>query len=245
MTVTEFKNEFNIAYDSIASNMAPALDDYEISVFLTRAQEQLVKNKFDQDSNAKRRGFENSSKRRWDLKELIKNYKSMNEVVLTDKGIDPRSKFYAIPSDVFLIVNEQAVILDSSCNNAQKTVSVDPKTHDEYNDQKDNPFKKPYNKKVWRMDYNSSAGNNVVELISNDTIKSYNLRYIKKPAPIIISDLSSFGEGLTIEGLFTPRTSELDSTVHSEIVDRAVELAIASYRQNNLETKITVDSRNE
>lgn len=244
MTVTEFKNEFNIGYDSVSSNMAPNLDDYEISVFLTRAQEQLVKNKFDPNSNQKRKGFENTSKRRWDLKELIKDYKSMNEVSI-DKHIDPSSKFYAIPSDVYLIVQEQVVIYDSSCNNSEKIVDVKPKTYDEYNDHKDSPFKKPYKKQVWRLDYNSSAGNNVVELISTENIKSYNLRYIKKPSPIIISDLSSFGEGLTIEGLFTPKTSELDSTVHPEIVDRAVELAIASYRQNNLETKITVDSRNE
>jgi hypothetical protein len=37
MTTTEFSNEFDILYNSITSNMAPGLDEYEKSVFLTRA----------------------------------------------------------------------------------------------------------------------------------------------------------------------------------------------------------------
>jgi hypothetical protein len=43
MTNKEFSNEFDILYNSISSNLAPSLNEYEKSVLLTRAQEELIK----------------------------------------------------------------------------------------------------------------------------------------------------------------------------------------------------------
>jgi len=37
MTVTEMSNEFDILYNNIMSNQAPGIDEYEKSVFLTKA----------------------------------------------------------------------------------------------------------------------------------------------------------------------------------------------------------------
>ena len=42
MTNKEFSYEFDILYNNIMSNQAPGLDDYEKSVFLTKAQENIV-----------------------------------------------------------------------------------------------------------------------------------------------------------------------------------------------------------
>lgn len=42
MTTTEFSNQFDILWNNIMSNQAPGLDEYEKSVFLTDAQEQVV-----------------------------------------------------------------------------------------------------------------------------------------------------------------------------------------------------------
>jgi len=44
MTTKEFSNEFDILYNSIATNAAPGIDLYEKSVFLTKAQDELIKN---------------------------------------------------------------------------------------------------------------------------------------------------------------------------------------------------------
>jgi hypothetical protein len=38
MTNAEFSNEFDVYYNSITSNQAPALDEYEKSVYLNKAQ---------------------------------------------------------------------------------------------------------------------------------------------------------------------------------------------------------------
>lgn len=240
MTVTELKNQFNILYDSISSNSAPNIDDYEISVFLTKAQLELVKNKFEPLSNKLRKGFEGNTKRRSDLKNLIKDYKTSLEQSL-NKHINSNSQFFIIPSDILYPIQEQAII---SCNGKNRTVSVTPKTHDEYNIQIENPFKKPYNKEVWRMDYSNESGNQLIELISDSKVKEYNLRYLKRPEPIIISDLTVFNEGLSIEGKNLPTAGDL-SSMHSEILDRAVELAIEAYRENSLQSSLQLNTRNE
>lgn len=43
MTTQEFSNEFDVLYNNIMSNQAPGLDEYEKSVFLTKAQSEILK----------------------------------------------------------------------------------------------------------------------------------------------------------------------------------------------------------
>lgn len=60
MTTTEFSNEFDILYNNITSNQAPGLDEYEKSVFLTRAQEDILKGYFNPKTNKIQEGFDSS-----------------------------------------------------------------------------------------------------------------------------------------------------------------------------------------
>lgn len=57
MTVKEFSSEFDVLYNSITSNQAPSLDEYEKSVFLTKAQEELVRAYFNKNLNKIQEGF--------------------------------------------------------------------------------------------------------------------------------------------------------------------------------------------
>ena len=57
MTVKEFSSEFDVLYNSITSNQAPSLDEYEKSVFLTKAQEELVRTYFNKNLNKIQEGF--------------------------------------------------------------------------------------------------------------------------------------------------------------------------------------------
>jgi hypothetical protein len=247
MTTTEFSNEWDILYNSIATNAAPGIDLYEKSVYLTKAQLELVKNYFNPLGNKYQTGFENSSKRRDDLKELVKNHKSTIVITSAD-NISSLSKFFKIPNDTFLIIQEQCKVLQtSSCVNGEY-LKVIPKTHDEYTTQKDNPFKNPNNKIAWRLDYYmQQGGNKNVEIISKYNISEYKFRYIKYPSPIILTNLTtSFpGEGLSIDGLTSAQTCMLSESIHREILDRAVELALADYRQGNLQLKAQMNQRNE
>jgi len=245
MTVQEFRNEFQILYDSIATQSAPNIDDYELSVYLTKAQLEIVKNYYDPASNRKQKGFENSEKRRIDLKELIKDFET-DTVITTALGLTNDSKFYKIPDEVFLIIYEAVTSKVGSCTNSSK-LNVIPKTYDEFNIQYDNPFKRPNDSKVWRLDISKIGVDKVVELITPYEIEEYKIRYIKYPKPIIVSNLATTfpGEGLTIDGISVLTQCELDQEIHREILDRAVELALRDYKPSNLESKILLDNRNE
>lgn len=244
MTVEELNNEFDIHYNSIAGQSSPNLDLYEKSIFFTKAQLELVKDYYDPQSNRKQKGFEASEKRRTDLKELIKNYKSL--IYFSDNNaIDSNSKFFNIPNDVFIITNEKGIIKDTGCFEG-KSLNIKPMTQDEYNIQIDNPFKRPNEKVAWRLDFSKINNNKVVEIVTPYKIE-YNLRYIKYPKPIILGDLDILfpSENLSIDGQTSPSTCELDIEIHKEIVDRAVELALRDYKPNGLESKIQIDQRNE
>src|SRR5690606_8485499 len=118
-------------------------------------QLEIVKNRYNPSSNIKQKGFENSEKRRVDLKELIKDFKTT--LFFTDtSSINDSSLFVNIPENTFLIVNEQ---VKGNVNGCVKTMEVIPTTHNEYNISIKNPFKQPNERKVWRMDY-SKLNNN-------------------------------------------------------------------------------------
>lgn len=73
MTNPEFNNEFDVLYNNITSNQAPGLDAYEKSIFLTKAQDEIVKAYFDPRSNKVQEGFDSTEKRQIDFSMIIRS----------------------------------------------------------------------------------------------------------------------------------------------------------------------------
>lgn len=71
MTVQEFSDQFDVLYNNITSNQAPGLTEYEKSLFLTKAQDEIVKNYFLPQSNPKQAGFDDNQKRQADFSCLM------------------------------------------------------------------------------------------------------------------------------------------------------------------------------
>jgi hypothetical protein len=248
MTNQEFRNEFDVSYNAIASMSSPGIDDYELSLYLTKAQLEIVKNYYDPLSNRKQKGFEATEKRRRDLNQLIKDYKT-SDIISNSLNIDSEAKFYPIPDDLFLIVNEKAKVISEDCYN-NTFLNVKPMSYDEYNIQIDNPFEKPDNKVAWRLDLSNISNIKVVEIISPYNILGsleYQIRYIKYPKPIIITNLDTAfpSDNLTIDGISTETACELNTEVCREILDRAVILATADYKSQNLQIKAQMSQTNE
>ncbi len=63
MELSEFSNEFDVYYNSITSNQAPGLDEYEKSVFLTQGQSEVLVSYFDPRRNKVQEGYDGSQKR--------------------------------------------------------------------------------------------------------------------------------------------------------------------------------------
>lgn len=86
MTNQEFSDQFDVFYNNITSNQAPGLDEYEKSVFLTRAQDEIIKAYFTPGTNKLGAGFDDTERRQIDFSMLINvvsytaNYKSISSL---------------------------------------------------------------------------------------------------------------------------------------------------------------------
>lgn len=86
MTNQEFSNEFDVLYNNITSNQAPGLDEYEKSVFLTKAQDEIVKAYFNPKTNKVQEGFDGNEKRQIDFSMIMRShtYSKITAAVMPD-----------------------------------------------------------------------------------------------------------------------------------------------------------------
>lgn len=225
MTTSEFSDAFDTYVNSFNAQSSANLvfDEYEKSLFLTKAQEQIVVELYT-GRNIKYSSFEETEELRSSLRALIKT-ETPDEIDEGSKGLSGKSKFFKLPKDVLFITYESAVIDDDSikCKKGA-TIPVIPVTQDEFTRVINNPFKRPSERKALRLD----NGLDIVEVVSEYNIKDYTIRYLSKPTPIILANLSDSIEGVTIDGEAKVTECKLDSIVHTYILERAVGLALAS-----------------
>lgn len=244
MTTQEFSSEFDILYNNIMSNAAPGLDEYEKSVFLTKAQEEILKNYFNPKGNKYQEGFDDNEKRQIDFSNLvtvktIPSYSNSQYI-----KIDDRSLLFLMPNDMLFALNEVCEITE---NNINRLVNVVPISFIEYSRLISKPYKRPLKNQCWRLTSSSSEKNRVLELIlpfGSIVPGSYRIRYVSRPAPIILVDLSTEYPGLSINGITSVTECELDPSIHYEILQRAVELAKSAYT-GDLRTMVELGQRSE
>lgn len=221
MSPSEFSIQFDVLYNNIMSNAAPGINEYEKSVLLTKAQNELIKDYYNPKGNKYQEGFDNSAKRQIDFSKLVTTAKITTPV----NGVtyDRRGKLYEYPEIPMAIIQE-------SIDTNNGTFQVIPIRYDEYMRHMSKPFKEPLKWQAWRL-ISDSDTNIKAEIIAHslDVINSYNVRYIRKPKPIILVDLSSEYGNLTIDGESKVSECELSPEIHEEILQRAIELAKVIY----------------
>lgn len=229
MTTQEFNTEFDVLYNNIASNGAPGINEYEKSVFLTKAQNELIKAYFLKVSNKLQSGYDDNALQQTNFSNLIvlKTYQN-NDLEEAKYSSIANSKSVVMPKNSLFILNEQLLVTDT--NNKNKTLIVVPINGDAYSRLLSKPFKRPLKNQAWRLDVNmeSTEDEQCTDLIptAGTTIKGYQIRYVKKPTPIILTTLE---DGIMIDGEFKEMTCKLNPILHQEVLQRAVELAKASY----------------
>lgn len=276
-------NMIEVLYNGIASEQAPGLNAYEKSVFLTKAQNEVVLNHFNAKSkgNTLQEGYDDNPKRQVDFSMLTsvatttavsylylpvvpeqkdedgnvlyvrtekpnqEPYYSYtqayngstpmkdangNPLYIRNEGIDvsgfedplfdmrDNSKSITLPSKMMIPINEMVEVVREG---KTVTLQVIPMRFDTYSRLMSKPFKRPLKYQAWRLINNSTVNKADIIVGPSDTLSKYIIRYIRRPNPIIVSDL----DGLTIEGKENRTECELDPILHEEIVQRAVELA--------------------
>ena len=228
MTIPEFSNEFDVLYNNIMSNQAPGLDEYEKSVFLTKAQSEIIKNYFNPKGNKYQEGFDGSQKRQVDFSKLMKTYASSGTAPTPTSFFGNVTGAYKItwPDDVFVVVNE-VVDVTKKDDNRKYRLQVIPIKYDEYLRVSSKPYKQPLKNQAWRIINGENNINLIVGHLNSVSDGGYHIRYVKHPKPIILENLD--GTDLSINKETKAMGCELDSEIHPEILQRAVELAKAAY----------------
>lgn len=224
MDVQELSNLFDtllqpyITKDVSGEQNTLAFDEYEKSIFLTKAQEQIILELYQE--------LEQSEENRKYLSNLIKtgNYVPVGEQDETLINNTFKSYKVEIEDSVLFMIYEQCTLSDeNNCING-RIVSVVPTIHDNLDKILKNPFKSPNNRKVIRLDFD-----NKIELISKYNVSNYKIRYLKKPNPIILVKL----EDLNIDKKQEVSNGETNPILHERIVQRAVQLAVQSKVKSN------------
>ena len=275
MTITEFSNQFDVLYNNITSNQAPGLNEYEKSVFLTKAQNEIVKNYFTANSKGNNigQGFDDSAKRQADFSMLMKTAScgasllpsaasSVITVIVgsssaryTVSRIDPRSQVFTFPPDVFIPINE-------TLNVNTKYFQVIPLRFDEYTRLMSKPYKRPLKNQAWRLINTGTITSmeateslparnayiKFVEIITTPEYDDATLIYSIRYIRKPYPIIVGDLDGLSIDGETDSKECELDPILHEDILQRAVELAKVAWTatgQDNTQMVLTAGQRSE
>lgn len=263
MTTSEFSDAFDVLLNSHNTQAAfgeqssindIVLDEYEKSIFLTQAQDIVVKSYFDRNTNPQNQGFDDSTRRQIDFSALITTA-DLLKAKDQSSAFDDRGVLYIMPlrpndsiddvdtfdytfdytfhpgnnkvriTDVLFILNEK-LITDKG------TYVIVPISYSEYDRQMSKPYSQPLKKQAWRLLQNVDKGFDIkTELIlrwsvkEKEEIQTYKIRYVRRPRPIILTELP---DELNIEGHKHVMECELNPALHRDVLNKAVELALIS-----------------
>ena len=106
----------------------------------------------------------------------------------------------------------------------------------------------------WRVYNNIEGDPPVIEILAPYASKiiTYRARFVRKPKPIVLVNLAQYGVSIDgINGSELPNdvsnaeVCELPEAMHREIVQRAVEIAKATYRTGETEVLTQLGQRSE
>lgn len=232
MRPEEFSNEFDVLLASYAqeanfgeeaSKVTLTFNEYEKSVFLTEAQNEIVIGLYTGKNPYGGESFEMTEELRRYLSNLVAHDTKTPITNLSGMSIggDSNSYFFTLPDDLWFITYESVKIdpnLDS-CK-AGTVLPVYPTKQDEFHKIKKNPYRGANSRRALRFDLSDG----VIEIVCKYPVASYYVRYLIKPEPIILTNL----DGLQIEGHSDISGCVLHEALHPLILNRAVEKALQS-----------------
>ena len=267
MTTTEMSNEFDILYNQVNSNQAPGVDEYEKSVFLTKAQNQVILAKFDPRGNKFQSGFninDLGQLRQYDFSTLIDNAELDRVTSQQYSPYDPRAITFVLPDDYFLTLNESVVENYDGVPYIYQIIDI---SYNDYTRLMQKPYQYPPKRSVWKLITKNGSVEEQIEVEDNPQVAqiqtergarlhtvqnieisgtfceligkfinedniTYKMRYVKRPTPIVLVDLSD--DELSIDSVSVQTPCKLPEGVHHIIVQRAVELCTAIYNPQAL-----------
>ena len=255
MTNEEFSNAFDtllnsynnkVQFGDTSSRGDVNLDEYEKSLFLTQAQDAILKEYFGMEGRTI--SIDDASRRQMDFSNLIEVSKInlKGNTVADATGIDYRSIFIKVPGgipdkskQVLFILNESLTVAGTVAGSPKKQYQILPLSYTEYTRLMSRAYQYPLKRQCWRLINKTDTGTEytkTVELILNSAIPhgsdtelnaiDYKIRYVRRPKPIILEGVTE--ANLQLEGYTEETECELDPIIHQDILNKAFQLAIVS-----------------
>jgi hypothetical protein len=251
MTANQMWDNVLVTYDALYSQSAPGFEDAEATILLTKAQWYYILQRLNPKSNRNMEGFEETEIRIQGLSALIKDSQDAVPPIIElpqqdQTGTLPGEKLWALPVDFMITIYEGSVTNVPQCGTTStyNRIMTIPISHDEYNLNYYNPYKKPYTDGtegiVWRLEHGKKTVNGVERkihgLITDGTpqfqVTNYYMRYLKTPNDIVVN----------LNNPSAQISCELDSLTHQGICDIALKLLAAAVREQIPITQLTADS---
>ena len=233
MNNTEFSDAFTTLLDSYqhrsnfgdVSTVDIVLNEHEKSVFLTDAQEDLIRDYY---MGKTKESFEETEETRRALAELVIQ-REITVSELSSPKLTKHSYIFDLPKSLWYIIYEGAILdlegsdaCEAALNGIGEGTIVVPTRHDELHSILNNPFRGPKGNRVLRLD---KSGNQVELISTTHPVAKYVIRYIEQPSPIILIDLP---DNLNVRGINTATECQLPTQLHQVILERAVANAVRS-----------------
>ena len=127
---------------------------------------------------------------------------------------------------MLFILNEKLIDVAEGSDAESISYVIKPISYAEYDRQMSKSYGKPLKRQAWRLFQNQAVGFDVLSEVipradATGTWK-YRIRYVKRPRPIILEDLT---DGLSIDGMVEETSCELNPIIHLDILHEAVRLA--------------------
>lgn len=162
---------------------------------------------------------------------------------------------YTLPKDFMYFISEEAE-LERLINGRKvyRNAIVTPINYNQLTMLRGSTYKFPVQNECWRV-LNKREITTDAEILTPyaSEIVNYAMRYVRKPKPIILINIGNiygttidgeWGEGLP-DDISDAQVCELPEAMHDEIVQRAVEIAKATYRTGETEALINIGQRTE
>ncbi len=207
MTIDQMHIAVKEELDKTTALELPAYEPEEIDDWLNKAIRRFVKLRY--------HAFEKTQKRIDDLRTLVVH---MEQLAAAGNGDYPAGMKFALPTDYWLSLGEEASVVINTVPPSSKRVGVTECTIDEYTHQRTNPFSEH------RWHYDSAKplrifNDTTIELIPEGgkyMIGGCYLSYLKAPAVV---------------DLDTPTSCDLPEHTHDEIVKLAVSMMLENIEQ--------------
>ena len=266
----DLNRQFDVLYNNVTSNQAPGMNILEKSIVMTKALHQLLAEYFNHRTDVTNAGYDRSEKRQIDFGVLtmVKYLTLVNDLGKFIRLDDRSLVFNAIPEDALYMLNHTLVVPlrggdetkseqtkaaeeegDTEASNDPvipvitnaKYYNIIPLSYDSYAVAMRKPYKYPPKDCAWMLTSTGGYLEVIAKGVTVDDSPYYRLKYVRKPNPIILGDLTAFGSDVTLEGENNVVDFEFPKEMYHEILERAVTLAKIAWQGS---TSTLVDRQN-